>query len=65
MNKHPKNKFSWCPVCMIHTYHVWNHQEWQCLNEDHELFLKYRQDPWIEEYRQQRQEALSVSQQTR
>lgn len=62
MNNQPRKKFSWCPVCMIHTYYVWNNREWKCVNEDHDMLLRLRKDPWIQEYRQRHSELLSVSQ---
>lgn len=46
-----QSKFSWCPVCMVHTYHLKSRGEWDCLNEDHQIFLRLRKDPWIEQYR--------------
>jgi hypothetical protein len=39
---------------MVHTYHRLEKGEWLCLEKDHQLYLKYRTDPWIEEYRQSR-----------
>lgn len=51
MNKNPDKKFSWCPVCMIHTYHQNAKGDWRCLNPDHQALLRYRTDPWIEAYR--------------
>jgi len=54
MKKKSDQKFSWCPVCMIHTYHHREKGEWQCVNSDHQALLRLRTDPWIEEYRQAR-----------
>ena len=51
MKKKSDQKFSWCPVCMIHTYHKKDKGEWHCVNPDHQALLRYRTDPWIEEYR--------------
>ncbi|MGB2965305.1 MAG: hypothetical protein WBB69_15105 [Anaerolineales bacterium] len=48
---HPHTKFLWCPVCMVHTYHKKTRGEWKCLNTDHPIFLRLRDDPWIDEYR--------------
>jgi hypothetical protein len=54
-------KFFWCPVCMVHTYHVKTMNEWQCLNEDHGIFLRLRKDPWIEEYRASKSAAPALA----
>jgi len=51
MKKNADLKFSWCPVCMIHTYHHKTRQGWECANPDHQALLRLRTDPWIEEYR--------------
>jgi len=51
MNKNENNKFSWCPVCMVHTYHQKEKGKWICTEKNHEDFLRYRTDPWIKEYR--------------
>jgi hypothetical protein len=49
---HTKHKkFSWCPVCMVHTYHQKEQGKWVCTDKNHEDFLQYRTDPWIEQYR--------------
>ena len=55
-----KTKFLWCPVCMVHTYHNRAGGQWACSNEDHPIFLRLRDDPWIEEYRENK--AASISQ---
>ena len=54
MKNNSKKKFSWCPVCMIHTYQYKKKMEWACLNPDHQALLRHRTDPWIKEYRQAR-----------
>jgi len=36
---------------MVHTYHKKTAGEWKCLNTDHAIFLRLRNDPWIDEYR--------------
>lgn len=54
MKKKSETKFSWCPVCMIHTYHQKAKGDWHCLNPDHQALLHYRNDPWIEDYRKAR-----------
>ena len=51
MKKQAENKFSWCPVCMVHTYHKNQAGKWVCTEPHHEDLLRYRTDPWIEEYR--------------
>ena len=51
MNGKQETNFIWCPVCMVHTYHKRSGGKWVCLNEDHPVFLRLRDDPWIEEYR--------------
>ena len=51
MNKKEKRRFSWCPVCMVHTYHKKENGKWTCTDWNHEDFLRYRTDPWIDEYR--------------
>lgn len=56
MKKKSDQKFSWCPVCMIHTYHQKSQSRWQCLNPDHQALLRFRTDPWIEQYRQTKTE---------
>ncbi len=56
-----KTKFFWCPVCMVHTYHRKNSGEWECLNEDHQIYLRLRKDPWIEEYRASRASAPALA----
>jgi len=62
MPKNPDKKFSWCPVCMIHTYHAKENGEWVCINPDHEALLRHRTDPWIKEYRQAKaDQAISLS----
>lgn len=55
-----KNKFLWCPVCMVHTYHDKGERGWTCLNEDHDHLLRKRRDPWIEKYRT-RNKPLSIT----
>ena len=57
MKKTAQTKFSWCPVCMIHTYHQKAKGDWHCLNPDHQALLHYRTDPWIEDYRKARLES--------
>ena len=57
MKKNSDKKFSWCPVCMIHTYHRKNRHGWECLNPDHQALLRFRTDPWIEEYRREKLES--------
>lgn len=57
MKKKPDKKFSWCPVCMIHTYHQRVEREWHCINPDHQALLLYRTDPWIENYRKSKVES--------
>jgi hypothetical protein len=57
MNKKAKQKFSWCPVCMIHTYHQKQNKDWACVNQDHQALLRFRTDPWIEEYRKAKLES--------
>jgi len=54
MKKTETSKFSWCPVCMVHTYFRKVGQGWECLNKDHQAFLRFRTDPWIEQYRQEK-----------
>jgi ribosomal protein L37AE/L43A len=62
MKESERIKFSWCPVCMVHTYHRLEKGEWQCLEKDHQYYLKYRTDPWIEEYRRSRaKQQITVS----
>ncbi len=56
-----QTKFFWCPVCMVHTYHRKTSGEWECLNEDHQIFLRLRKDPWIEEYRASRASAPALA----
>ena len=56
-----QTKFFWCPVCMVHTYHLKTGEEWECLNEDHQIFLRLRKDPWIEEYRASRSSAPALA----
>lgn len=51
MKKTNSRKFSWCPVCMVHTYHKKEGGHWVCTDWNHDSFLRYRTDPWIEEYR--------------
>ena len=51
MRKKTDKKFSWCPVCMIHTYHQKTKNGWECINQDHQALLRFRTDPWIEDYR--------------
>ena len=51
MKNNSKKKFSWCPVCMIHTYQYKKKSEWACLNPDHQALLRHRTDPWIKAYR--------------
>ena len=51
MSKKEKRRFSWCPVCMVHTYHKKEKGKWICTDWNHEDFLRYRTDPWIDEYR--------------
>ena len=53
MKKKLKTKFSWCPVCMVHTYHKRKGRKWICTDWNHEDFLRLRTDPWIKEYREQ------------
>ena len=57
MKKDPEKKFSWCPVCMIHTYHKRTSHGWECINPDHQALLRFRTDPWIEEYRRAKLES--------
>ncbi len=54
-----KTKFLWCPVCMVHTYHLNEGGEWVCSNDDHAIFLRLRNDPWIEEYRTAKTTSIS------
>jgi len=54
MKKTDTSKFSWCPVCMVHTYHKNKGGKWECMDQSHEDFLRFRTDPWIEEYRRSR-----------
>jgi len=51
MNKTQPKKFVWCPVCMMHTYQQNENGRRECQNKDHQAFLHFRSDPWIEEYR--------------
>ncbi len=51
MKKTNQSRFSWCPVCMVHTYHKKEQGKWECMDQNHEDFLRFRTDPWIEEYR--------------
>ena len=51
MKKEKTTKFSWCPVCMVHTYHIKKKGTWVCNEKNHQDFLRFRTDPWIEEYR--------------
>lgn len=53
MKTQKKTKFSWCPVCMVQTYHRRKHRGWECSSDDHQTFLRLRKDPWIEDYRNQ------------
>ena len=53
MKKNKQIKFSWCPVCMVHTYYQKEKEAWTCSNKDHQAYLHFRTDPWIEEYRQE------------
>ncbi len=57
MKTQPEQKFSWCPVCMIHTYHQKAKKDWECLNQDHQALLRFRTDPWIEQYRKAKLES--------
>ena len=57
MNKKADKKFSWCPVCMIHTYHQQTKDSWTCTNDDHKAMLRFRTDPWIENYRKSQLES--------
>ena len=54
MKETAQTKFSWCPVCMIHTYHQKTEKDWECTNADHQALLRFRTDPWIEQYRKSR-----------
>jgi len=54
-------KFSWCPVCMVHTYHKKVRGKWICTDWNHEDFLRLRTDPWIEEYRKTQSVSLQMS----
>jgi hypothetical protein len=54
------SKFFWCPVCMVHTYHKKEGGEWICLNEDHQTFLRLRNDPWIIKYRERELARMAV-----
>ena len=51
VKKKPKTKFSWCPVCMVHTYHKKINGKWCCTDWNHDDFLRFRNDPWIDDYR--------------
>lgn len=53
MKEKEERKFSWCPVCMVHTYHKKVGGQWVCTDWNHDDFLRFRTDPWIQEYRQQ------------
>jgi hypothetical protein len=57
MKNHKQSNFFWCPVCMVHTYHKQENRGWECLNDDHQIFLRLRRDPWIEQYRASRPKA--------
>ncbi len=59
MNKEEERRFSWCPVCMVHTYHKKVGGKWVCTDWNHEDFLRLRTDPWIKEYRKS-QPALRI-----
>ena len=56
-----QTKFLWCPVCMVHTYHKIEGEKRECLNEDHPIFLRLRDDPWIDEYRSTKAASKSMS----
>jgi len=61
MNKKKEElKFSWCPVCMVHTYHKKVRGKWLCTDWNHEDFLRLRTDPWIEEYRKSQSVSLKL-----
>ena len=38
---------------MVHTYHARKGAAWQCTNEDHDLYLRSRNDPWIKKYKEE------------
>ncbi len=61
MKKNEENlKFSWCPVCMVHTYHKKERGKWRCTDWNHEDFLRLRTDHWIEEYRASQSAILAL-----
>ena len=39
MKKNRQIKFSWCPVCMVHTYHQKEKEAWACRNKEHQAYL--------------------------
>ena len=59
MNRNPSTKFSWCPVCMIHTYHERAEGGWKCRGENHQLYYRERTDPWIQKYKEEQNRKLS------
>jgi len=61
MKNNKETKFSWCPVCMVHTYHKKVRGRWKCTDWSHEDFLRFRTDPWIEEYRKTQSVSLQMS----
>ena len=58
--KEEELKFSWCPVCMVHTYHKQVRGKWHCTDWNHEDFLRLRTDPWIEEYRKSKSASRQI-----
>ena len=60
MDNREGKKFSWCPVCMIHTYHARTENGWKCVHENHEHYLRERTDPYIEKYRRKNQSLVAA-----
>jgi hypothetical protein len=58
MKNKQQTNFIWCPVCMVHTYHKRGDSKWICINDDHAIFLRLRDDPWIKEYRRSESKKL-------
>jgi hypothetical protein len=61
MSEDKTTKFSWCPVCMVHTYHEKRDKGWACRGEHHQLYYRKRTDPWIRQYKKKQQEQVSLA----
>jgi hypothetical protein len=61
MSEDKTTKFSWCPVCMVHTYHEKRGKRWACRGEHHQRYYQQRTDPWIQQYKKEQQEQISLA----